>query len=140
VTGKSFTVPSECNGKSMAGGVFWRPTPDDTSVNSITTGYEALRSGLIHALTDPPRRLYLTLSAFLANTTTANAEFEKAAIASANWVRTQNLNDEGLALDGINGHDCSRPNEWMFTYNQGKVIEGLAVLADVTRDQQWSDW
>ncbi|KAI0094828.1 glycoside hydrolase [Irpex rosettiformis] len=120
--GKSFTPAATCNGKTMDGGVFWRPTADDTGINSITTG------------------LYLTLSAFLATTTSANANYVNAAITSVNWIRNQNLNSEGLVLDSVNGKDCSRPNTWLFTYNQGKTIEGLAVLYDVTKDSQWSDW
>lgn len=63
-----------------------------------------------------------------------------AAITSVNWIRNQNLNSAGLVLDSVNAKDCSRPNNWLFTYNQGKTIEGLAVLYDVTKDSQWSDW
>ncbi|KAI0676443.1 endo-1,6-alpha-mannosidase [Trametes maxima] len=118
VSGKSFSVPATCNGITMTGAVFWRPTADDQGVNSITTG------------------LFLTLSAFLA-TTSSDAKYKNAAIASANWIKNQNMNSAGLVLDSVNGHDCSRPNDWLFTYNNGKYIEGLAVLADVTGDQQW---
>ena len=58
----------------------------------------------------------------------------------ANWIRNQNLNSAGLVLDPVNGHNCLRPNVWLFTYNQGRMIEGLAMLFDVTKDQQSSDW
>ena len=51
---KSFPIMGSCEGKTMAGGVFWvsrnlqkrcstlnnaqRPVPDDTGLNSVTTG------------------------------------------------------------------------------------------------------
>ncbi|KAF7371137.1 Glycoside hydrolase family 76 protein [Mycena sanguinolenta] len=117
---KSFTIESTCNGITMAGGVFWRPTTDDTSVNSITTG------------------LYLTLSAFLAEYT-GNATYTQAAILSANWIKNHNINANDLVLDTVDAQDCSTsPATWLFTYNSGKYIEGLSVLAVVAGDTQWS--
>ncbi|KAL4258367.1 Meiotically Up-regulated protein [Pleurotus pulmonarius] len=116
---KSFTLAGTCDGKSMAGGVFWRPTADDQGVNSVTTG------------------LYLTLSAFLAEIT-GDQKYTNAAIQSANWMRSLNINSKNLALDTVNAHDCSRsPDSWIFTYNSGKLIEGLSVLSHVTGDNQW---
>ncbi|KAG9223675.1 hypothetical protein CCMSSC00406_0004984 [Pleurotus cornucopiae] len=116
---KSFTLAGTCDGKSMAGGVFWRPTADDQGVNSVTTG------------------LYLTLSAFLAEIT-GDQKYTNAAIQSANWMRSLNINSKNLALDTVNAHDCSRsPDSWIFTYNSGKLIEGLGVLSHVTGDNQW---
>ncbi|KAF8961945.1 hypothetical protein BDZ97DRAFT_1905388 [Flammula alnicola] len=92
---KNFPLAGTCDGVTMAGGVFWRPTPDDTSVNSITTG--------------------------------------------ANWIRAHNLNTNDIVLDTVSGADCTRsPASWLFTYNSGKFIEGLSVLADVTADNQWN--
>ncbi|KAJ7777129.1 endo-1,6-alpha-mannosidase [Mycena metata] len=113
---KAFTIESTCNGATMAGGVFWRPTTDDTSVNSITTG----------------------LSAFLADYT-KNATYTSAAILSANWIKAHNINANNLVLDTVDAADCSTsPATWLFTYNSGKYIEGLSVLAAVTGDSQWS--
>jgi len=103
----------------MAGGVFWRPTSDDQSINSITTG------------------LYITTSALLASIT-GDAKYTNAAVLSAQWMRNHNINSNNIVLDTVNGHDCSRsPATWLFTYNSGKYIEGLSVLADVTGDSQW---
>ncbi|KAJ7036604.1 endo-1,6-alpha-mannosidase [Mycena alexandri] len=117
---KAFTIESTCGGATMAGGVFWRPTTDDTSVNSITTG------------------LYITLSAFLADYT-KNATYTSAAILSANWIKAHNINANNLVLDTVDAADCSTsPATWLFTYNSGKYIEGLSVLAAVTGDSQWS--
>jgi hypothetical protein len=43
-------------------------------------------------------------------------------------------------LDTVNAHDCSiSPPTELFTYNSGKYVEGLSVLAIVTGDSQWSD-
>ncbi|KAJ7902488.1 endo-1,6-alpha-mannosidase [Mycena leptocephala] len=117
---KSFALESTCGGATMAGGVFWRPTTDDQSVNSITTG------------------LYITLSAFLAEYT-KNATYTSASILSANWIKAHNINANNLVLDTVNAFDCSTsPSTWLFTYNSGKYIEGLSVLAAVTGDSQWS--
>ncbi|KAF5360085.1 hypothetical protein D9758_007579 [Tetrapyrgos nigripes] len=116
---KSFTLAGTCDGITMAGGVFWRPTSDDQSINSVTTG------------------LYLTLSAFLAEAT-GDSKYTNAAILSAQWIKNHNINTNNLVLDTVNGHDCSRsPADWLFTYNNGKYLEGLSVLADVTGDNSW---
>jgi len=115
---KSFSLASTCDGATMAGGVFWRPTADDQAVNSITTG------------------LYVTLSAFLAEIT-RDEKYKNAAILSADWIKAHNVKNN-VVLDTVYAHDCSRsPSSWIFTYNSGKFIEGLSVLADVTGDFQW---
>ncbi|PBK98862.1 endo-1,6-alpha-mannosidase [Armillaria gallica] len=118
---KSVSLVATCEGKSMAGGVFWRPAEDDPGMNSITTG------------------LYITLSAFLADIT-GDPKYTNAAIQSARWMQALQINSNGILLDSINGHDCSRsPATWLFTYNSGKFIEGLSVLANVTNDDTWSN-
>lgn len=119
---KSFSLSGSCAGTTMAGGVFWRPTTDDQSVNSITTG------------------LYLTLSAYLASASGGSATYLNPAIAAATWIKNHNLNSNNIVLDTVNAHDCSKsPDSWTFTYNTGKFIEGLAVLADVSGSSQWRD-
>ncbi|KAJ7261979.1 endo-1,6-alpha-mannosidase [Mycena rebaudengoi] len=116
---KNFAIRSTC-GATMAGGVFWRPTVDDPAVNSITTG------------------LYITVSAFLAEYT-KDAKYTNAAILSANWIKAHNINANNLVLDTVNAPDCTTsPANWLFTYNSGKYIEGLNVLAAVTGDSQWT--
>ncbi|KAJ6465191.1 endo-1,6-alpha-mannosidase [Mycena vitilis] len=117
---KAFALQSTCGGATMAGGVFWRPTTDDQSVNSITTGF------------------VLFVSAFLAEYTN-DAKYSAAAILSANWIKAHNINANDLVLDTVNAFDCSTsPATWLFTYNSGKYIEGLSVLGAVTGDAQWS--
>ncbi|KAG7093369.1 hypothetical protein E1B28_007051 [Marasmius oreades] len=109
---KSFSLAGSCDGVTMAGGVFWRPTTDD--------------------------QLYLTLSAYLAEITN-DAKYKNAAILSAQWIKAHNINSNNIVLDTVNGHDCSRsPANWLFTYNSGKYIEGLSVLAAITGDAQWT--
>ncbi|KAJ8509497.1 hypothetical protein ONZ45_g8340 [Pleurotus djamor] len=117
---KTPSLAGTCEGKTMTGGVFWRPVSDDMGVNAVTT------------------TLYITLSAYLAEIT-GDQKYTTAAIQSANWMRSLNINSNNLALDTVNAHDCSRsPASWLFTYNSGKLIEGLSVLAHVTGDSQWT--
>jgi len=119
---KSFSIMGSCEGKSMAGGVFWRPVPDDTAVNSVTTGS------------------FLTLSAYLAELT-HNSTYTNSAIAAAAWMQNLNVNNDSLALDTINANDCSRsPATELFTYNSGKLIEGLSVLSKITGDESWQSF
>lgn len=55
-------------------------------------------------------------------------------------MQTLNMNDDGLALDTITANNCSRsPATELFTYNSGKLIEGLSVLSDVTGDESWQN-
>ncbi|KAJ7080774.1 endo-1,6-alpha-mannosidase [Mycena belliarum] len=117
---KSFNIKSTCGGATMAGGVFWRPIPDDQAINSITTG------------------LYITLSAFLAEFT-KNGTYTAAAIASAKWIKAHNINSNNLVLDTVNADCSTSPAGWLFTYNSGKYIEGLSVLGAVTGDSQWTN-
>ncbi|KAF8211061.1 endo-1,6-alpha-mannosidase [Mycena galopus ATCC 62051] len=106
---KSFVLESTCNGVTMAGGVFWRPTTDDVSINSITTG------------------LYITLSAFLAEYT-GNATYTSAAILSAQWIQGHNINANDLVLDSVSASDCTT-----------SPLPGcLSVLGAVSGNTQWT--
>ncbi|KAJ3812220.1 endo-1,6-alpha-mannosidase [Lentinula aff. lateritia] len=118
---KDFPIAGTCFGESMAGGVFWRPTVDDTGINSITTGFYQPR-----------------LSAFLAETTD-DTTYTNAAILSAEWIQNLQINADGIILDTVDGADCTRsPATWLFTYNSGKYLEGLSVLKDVTGNSAWT--
>ncbi|KAL1663147.1 glycoside hydrolase family 76 protein [Schizophyllum commune] len=112
---KNFGFQGSCDGKTMAGGVFWKTDPADNAINSITT------------------TLYMTLSAYLGEAT-GDSKYISAAMLSANWVRDLNMKDN-LVLDTIHANDCSRsPDNWLFTYNSGKFLEGLEILVDLTDD------
>ncbi|KAF5380750.1 hypothetical protein D9757_007144 [Collybiopsis confluens] len=134
---KQHKISSKCYGKSMAGGVFWRPTVDDMSINSITTG------------------LYVTLSAFLAEAT-GNATYTNAATLSAQWIQNLQINADGIILDSVSASVCTRSSStWLFTYNSGKFVEGLphllhtdapdlrreglSVLKDITGQPIWKN-
>ncbi|KAI4522422.1 glycoside hydrolase family 76 protein [Schizophyllum commune Loenen D] len=113
---KNFGFQGSCDGKTMAGGVFWKTDPADNAINSITT------------------TLYMTLSAYLGEAT-GDSKYISAAMLSANWVRDLNMKDN-LVLDTIHANDCSRsPDNWLFTYNSGKFLEGLEILVDLTDDE-----
>ena len=157
---------------TMAGGVFWvsttlskpiftqtkplqRPTADDQSINSITTGYvlpvtQQFGVNWHFFILDCTLRKLLAIfhflcSSFASSTSallaeiTGDSKYTKAAILSAQWIKAHNINANGIVLDSVNGHDCSRsPSNWLFTYNSGKFIEGLSVLATVAKDPQWN--
>ncbi|TRM68594.1 glycoside hydrolase family 76 protein [Schizophyllum amplum] len=116
---KNFGFQGSCDGQSMVGGVFWKVDASDNGINGITTS------------------LYSTLSAFLGEAT-GESRFIDAAIRSANWIKNVNMNSDYLVLDTVHATDCTRsPDNWLFTYNSGKYLEGLNVLADVTGDDAW---
>ncbi|KAF5359964.1 hypothetical protein D9757_012145 [Collybiopsis confluens] len=115
---KKSKVSGKCYGETMAGGVFWRPTANDMSINSITTG------------------LYMTLSAFLAGAT-GNAKYTNAATLSAQWIQNLQINSDGIVLDSISASDCTRSaSTWLFTYNSGKFIEGLPYSSRINALRQ----
>ncbi|KAF7317604.1 Glycoside hydrolase family 76 protein [Mycena kentingensis (nom. inval.)] len=117
---KSFNIQPTCNGQTMAGGVFWQTATNNNAINSITTG------------------LYMTLSAFLADTT-GDAKYRNAAILSANWIKNHQINPNGIILDTVNADCTTTPANWLFTYNSGKFIEGLSVLGAITGDASWTN-
>ncbi|KAK7033925.1 hypothetical protein VNI00_012549 [Paramarasmius palmivorus] len=103
-----------------------RPVADDQAINSVTTG-------LYLTINDT-----ISLSAFLAEIT-SDGKYQDAAILSANWIKNHNINGDNIVLDTVNGHDCGRSSaDWLFTYNSGKYVEGLSVLAAITGDAQWT--
>ena len=70
---------------------------------------------------------------------TKDSKYTNAAILSANWMKAHNINSKNIVLDSESGSDCTRsPSNYIFTYNSGKLIEGLAILASVTGDNQWN--
>lgn len=54
-------------------------------------------------------------------------------------MKAHNVNADDILLDTVDAHDCTTsPANELFTYNSGKYIEGLSVLATVTGDAQWT--
>ena len=77
------------------------------------------------------------LSAYLAEAT-KETKYKNAAIRSAKWIKAHMISPNNVVLDSLNGASCARSaSSWIFTYNSGKVIEGLSVLHDITKDAQW---
>jgi len=69
---------------------------------------------------------------------TRDSKYTNAALQSAKWIESHNINADNIILDTVNSHDCTRsPATWLFTYNSGKYVEGLSVLADITKDSHW---
>ncbi|KAF9011017.1 hypothetical protein BDZ89DRAFT_1143338 [Hymenopellis radicata] len=111
---KGFTLAGTCDGQSMAGGVFWRPTSDDQSINSVTTGlyFDTFRI---------PRRSHWRL------------QIHQRRYRQCQLDQEPQHQCDGIVLDSVSAYDCSRsPAGWLFTYNTGKFVEGLSVLAAVT--------
>ncbi|KAJ3504091.1 hypothetical protein NLJ89_g8119 [Agrocybe chaxingu] len=81
-------------------------------------------------------RLY-SLSTYLWGAT-KDEKYRTAAIQSARWMESLNINANNIVLDTVHANDCSRsPANWIFTYNSGKYVEGLSVLTDITGDTHW---
>jgi hypothetical protein len=96
------------------------------------------------------------LSAYLASASNGSKQYTNAALAAARWLKNANKDvQSNLILDTLSA-DCSRsPASWVFTfvenlgkvtdvthvlsfsYNTGKYLEGLSVLASVTNDDGW---
>lgn len=130
-----------CNGKSTAGGtsrravpplrcltgahagVFWRSECSertDMDVNVITTS------------------LFETLSAYLAEAT-GDAKYTAAAQAAYGFVTTHLMQAEpNIPIDTLKMADCGT-NDWIFTYNTGKFVEGAVVLSHVTGDDAYKN-
>nr|GAT42694.1 glycoside hydrolase family 76 protein [Mycena chlorophos] len=115
----SVAIQSTCNGKTMAGAVFWQPAATSNAINSITTG------------------LYTALSGFLYEYT-GNSTYLSAAELSATWIQQHQLNANDLVLDTTNADCSTSPSSWLFTYNSGKYIEALSVLYGVTGNDSWN--
>ncbi|EJD35990.1 Six-hairpin glycosidase [Auricularia subglabra TFB-10046 SS5] len=110
-----------CNKKSTAGGVFWRSKSSDRkdmSVNVITTA------------------LFQTLSAYLAEAT-GEKKYVNAAKKSYGFITTHLWKaNPGIPTDGMSIVTC-KPNNWIFSYNSGKFVEGAVILSKVAKDDKY---
>jgi predicted alpha-1,6-mannanase (GH76 family) len=71
---------------------------------------------------------------------TGESTYTNAAELSATWIKNLNINSDDIVLDTVDAVTCDRSSSsWQFTYNSGKYIEGLSVLASVTGNTAWSD-
>ncbi|KAK7434572.1 hypothetical protein VKT23_020108 [Stygiomarasmius scandens] len=97
----------------MAGGTFWSTDSDNSALFAISTG------------------TFLVLSASLAKAT-LNQTYLDAAIQSADFINTH-LENDGSILEIIDAESCSQDNG-VNAYNSGLLIEGLTILASITRN------
>jgi predicted alpha-1,6-mannanase (GH76 family) len=99
------------------GGLWWNT--NRTYKNAITT------------------ELFLTLAAVLHQRTPGDQEYLAWARRSWDWLQARGLiGPDGLINDGLTG-DCANNGGPTWTYNQGVILGGLAVLHDVTGEQDY---
>ncbi|KAH7100723.1 Six-hairpin glycosidase [Auriculariales sp. MPI-PUGE-AT-0066] len=114
---------STCNGKTVAGGVFWRSKSSDgkdMSTNVVTTA------------------LFQTLSAYLAEKT-GEEKYIKAGKNAYNFMINHLMFESpNIPQDSLNVATCKK-NGWVFTYNAGKFIEGSIILSGITKDKKMRD-
>ncbi|PBK86059.1 hypothetical protein ARMGADRAFT_542026 [Armillaria gallica] len=111
---KQFNI-SSCQG-ALAGGTYWTTDSDEPTVAGIASGF------------------FLTLSALLAEGT-SNQTYLDAAIESANFIQSHLLNPSNVVLDSVSSmsNESCPVNSTVHSYNSGIFIEGLVILADITR-------
>ncbi|PBK61081.1 hypothetical protein ARMSODRAFT_1025983 [Armillaria solidipes] len=102
---------------TLAGGTYWKTDSDKPKVASLASVF------------------FLTLSALLAEAT-SHQMYLDAAIDSANVIQSHLLNPSNIVLDPVlsmSNESCS-VDSTVYSYNSGIFIEGLVVLADITRN------
>ncbi|KAF5338858.1 hypothetical protein D9758_015567 [Tetrapyrgos nigripes] len=110
---KDFNISQTCQGITMAGGTFWSTNRTQASLNGLGTG----------------------LSAALA-AVTSNQTYLDAAAQSLSFIHAHLYNVDGVVQDTISASEkdsCATSNG-VFAYNSGLMIEGLAILAEVTEN------
>ncbi|PBK61086.1 hypothetical protein ARMSODRAFT_1025986 [Armillaria solidipes] len=117
VDGKQFNLSLSCQGATLAGGTYWSTSFNDPNLSGMESG------------------LFLVLSALLAEAT-SNQTYLDAAIESANFIQSHLFDPSNIVLNSVSSksnESCS-VNSTVFSYNSGIFIEGLAILASITRN------
>ena len=79
--------------------------------------------------------LFLTLAALLSARVPGNTGYREWAMRSWDWLRGSGMiGPSGLVNDGLNAA-CANNGGLTWTYNQGVILGGLAVLHELTGDQ-----
>ncbi|KAK0229428.1 hypothetical protein EDD85DRAFT_957170 [Armillaria nabsnona] len=127
---KQFDLSLSCQDATLAGGTYWSTDPSDTTLNSLASG------------------LFLVVSALLA-AATSNKTYLDAAIESANFIQSHILNPSYIVWDSMSSQSdksvlksiSSQSNKSCSVYStlyssdgSGIFIEGLVILADITRN------
>jgi hypothetical protein len=116
-------IQGSCHDKTTAGGVFWRAESSDRQdmdVNVITTS------------------LFETLSAYLGEET-GEQKYIDAAKAAYGFITAHLMQESpNVPIDTLKMNDCTT-NNWVFTYNSGKFVEGTTVLVNKLSDGDEKD-
>ncbi|KAJ3480126.1 hypothetical protein NLI96_g8573 [Meripilus lineatus] len=117
---RNVSFPSQCNGGTTAGGVFWHvDLHSDAGVNGETVAS------------------FMALTAYLYEATN-DTKYYDAATLTATFIETQ-LYDKTVVTDGIGLVTCY-PDRLTLTYNSGYFIEALAIYAKVTNSVDWTSF
>ncbi|KAJ7468995.1 hypothetical protein FB451DRAFT_1368658 [Mycena latifolia] len=118
VVGKNLTIEDDCQGTTMAGATFWTTKSTDSSVTAMSTGYFLVVSALLAEATGDP--MYLT-----------------AAEQSADFITAHMCTPDPFVLQTISANQsdsCAILDKTTNSFNTGLFIEGLAVLAAITKN------
>ncbi|KAK0482975.1 hypothetical protein EDD18DRAFT_1294026 [Armillaria luteobubalina] len=122
VDGKQFNLSLSCQGATLAGGTYLSTSFNDPKLSGMESG------------------LFLVLSGLLAEAT-SNQTYLDSAIESANFIQSHLLDPSSIVLDSVSSksnESCSMDST-VFLYNSGIFIEGLAILAFITRNTSIED-
>ncbi|KAK0229435.1 hypothetical protein EDD85DRAFT_1026459 [Armillaria nabsnona] len=111
---KQFNLSLSCQDATLAGGTFYSTGPNETTLNSLASG----------------------VSALLAEAT-SNKTYLNAAIESASFIQSHLLNPSYIVLDNLSSQSnesCSVSSMAFSSDDSGIFIEGLSILADITRN------
>ncbi|PBK61067.1 hypothetical protein ARMSODRAFT_944313 [Armillaria solidipes] len=114
---KQSKLSSSCQGTTLMGGTYFSTDPTDAYLYSMASGF------------------FLVVSALLAEAT-SNKTYLDAAIESANFIQSHLLNPSNTVmafLSSDSSQSCSMDTS-AYSQNTGIFIEGLVILADITRN------
>ncbi|PBK84200.1 hypothetical protein ARMGADRAFT_974338 [Armillaria gallica] len=100
---------------TMAGGTYYGTDSNDPTLTSLASGF------------------FLVVSALLAEAT-SNQTYLNAAIESANFIQSHLLNPSNIVWESISSNASCSVNSWENPYASGIFIEGLVILANITRN------
>ncbi|KAK0471202.1 hypothetical protein IW261DRAFT_1671194 [Armillaria novae-zelandiae] len=147
---KQFDLSLSCQGVNSDSGRRHSTDPSDTTLDSLASGF-VFNVSFSKAVLNSVRRstsLFLVVSALLAEAT-SNKTYLDAAIESANFIESHLLNPSNIVLDSISSQSdesifdpislqsnesCSVYSTLYSSDGSGIFIEGLVILADITRN------
>ncbi|KAJ7577879.1 hypothetical protein C8J56DRAFT_969954 [Mycena floridula] len=108
---RNFTLQAQCSGITMANGSFTSVDFNDAKINALSTGNAAIMAE-----------------------STGDKTLLATAQAAANFIRSHLLSAQNIVLDTISAQasdNCGITNSELFAYNQGLMVEGLAILSSL---------